>query len=68
MSKVFTNDKGITSRYGSRMNSAMKKEKVECMSVWVKRECGVESVETVFEKIVPVVKLNEEQSLLCKYF
>ena len=25
MSKVFTNDKGITSRYGSRMNSVMTK-------------------------------------------
>ena len=32
MSKVFMNDKGIISRYGSRMSSAMTKEKVECMS------------------------------------
>ena len=37
MSKVFTNDKGITNRYGSRMSSTMTKEKVECKSeerVW----------------------------------
>ena len=34
----------------------------------MKRECGVESTETVCEKIVPLVKLNEEQSLLFKYF
>ena len=33
----------------------------------MKRECGVESTEIVSEKIVPLVKLNEEQSLLCKY-
>ena len=46
----------------------MTKEKVDCMSVRVKRECGVESTETVCEKIVPLVKLNEEQSLLFKYF
>ena len=42
MSKVFTNDKGITNRYGSRMSSTMTKEKVECMSeegVW-NGECG----------------------------
>ena len=32
MTKLFTKDKGITSRYGSRMSSAMTKEKVECMS------------------------------------
>ena len=29
----------------------------------MKRECGVESAETVCEKIVPLVKLNEEVPL-----
>ena len=33
----------------------------------MKRECGVESAKTVCGKIVSQVKLNEEQSLLCKY-
>ena len=38
------------------------------LSVWVQRECGVESAETMCEQIVPLVKLNGEQSLLYKYF
>ena len=33
----------------------------------MKRESEVESAETVCGKIVLLVKLNEEQSLLCKY-
>ena len=33
----------------------------------MKRECGVESAETVCGEIVSLVKLNEEHILLCKY-
>ena len=55
MSKVFINDKGITSIYGSKMISTMTNEKVDCMSAEIEeRVWSGECINYVWENCTSV--------------